>query len=242
MSDDNLKLHGYEIENNNESDVWVVTVHGYMGRGYKMSSYAENFYDMGYNVFVPDLRGHGDSEGNYIGMGWSDRQDIMKWINYIIEQHKDAKIILHGVSMGAATVMMTSGENLPSNVKAIIEDCGYTSAWDEFYYQIDNLFSKLPKNPILYASDFVTKLKAGYGFKEASAIDQVKKSETPMLFIHGDEDKFVPFYMLDKVYNVANVEKEKLVVEGAAHAKSAFTNPELYWNTVSNFINKYINE
>lgn len=241
-SNDDLKLHGYEIENANKSDVWVITVHGYMGRGYKMSNYAESFYDMGYNVLVPDLRGHGDSEGNYIGMGWNDRQDIIKWINYIIEQHKDAKIILHGVSMGAATVMMTSGEDLPENVKAIVEDCGYTSAWDEFYYQLDNLFSKLPKNPILFASDLVTKLKAGYGFKEASAIKQVEKSETPMLFIHGDEDTFVPYYMLDEVYEAANVEKEKLVVEGAEHANAASTNPELYWSTISNFINKYINE
>lgn len=235
---DNLKLHGYKI-NNEKSNVWVITVHGYMNRGSGMASYAKSFYDMGYNVLVPDLRGHGKSEGDYIGMGWNDRKDILAWIDYILKENKDAKIVLHGVSMGAATVMMTSGERLPENVKAIIEDCGYTSVVDEFADKLNNIFN-LPKTPIIQVADLVTRVRAGYWFSDASAVDQVKKSETPMLFIHGDKDDFVPYEMLDKVYDAANVEKEKLIVEGAGHANSASTNPELYWNAVSNFINKHL--
>jgi fermentation-respiration switch protein FrsA (DUF1100 family) len=238
-STDGLNLHGYEILNTKPSKTWVITVHGYMGQGKEMALYANEFYNLGYNVLVPDLRGHGQSEGDYVGMGWDDRKDILKWIDYILEKESDANIILHGVSMGGGTVMMTSGENLPSNVKAIIEDCGYTSVWDEFSYQLDSLFG-LPEFPVLQSASLVSKIRAGYWLQDASAIDQVAKSQTPMLFIHGDEDTFVPYSMLDKVYDSANVEKEKLVVKGAAHAKSVEANPELYWNTIDNFIKKHV--
>ena len=202
-----------------------------------MASFANKFYDMGYNVLVPDLRGHGQSEGDYIGMGWHDRLDIIRWINKIIEEDKDANIILHGVSMGAATVMMTSGEELPSNVKVIIEDCGYTSVKDEFAYQLKALF-KLPSFPIINVASLMCKMKAGYWFGEGSAVKQVAKSKIPTLFIHGDADDFVPYFMLDKLYYAANCTKEKLVIKGAAHARAAVVDPELYWNTIKKFIDK----
>lgn len=236
-SDDGLKLHSYEIKNPKKTNDWVIVVHGYTSQGKFMASFASKFYDMGYNVLVPDLRGHGQSEGDYIGMGWHDRLDIIRWINKIIEKDKNANIILHGVSMGAATVMMASGEKLPSNVKGIIEDCGYTSVKDEFAYQLKALF-KLPSFPIINVASLVCRIKAGYWFGEGSAIKQVAKSKTPILFIHGDADDFVPYFMLDKLYNAANCTKEKLVVKGAAHAKAAVVNPELYWNTIKKFIDK----
>ena len=197
-----------------------------------------NFYKKGYNVLVPDLRCHGLSEGNYIGMGWHDRLDIIDWINYIIDKDDSSKIILFGTSMGAATTMMTTGENLPSNVKLAICDCGYTSVWDEFEYQLKENF-KLPKFPVLYATNTVCKVIANYDLKEASSIKQIEKSKTPTLFIHGTNDTYVPFYMLDEVYEAENSEKEKLEVEGAVHCGSVNTNPELYWNTIDNFIDKY---
>ena len=234
-----LKLHGYEVSNPSKSNVWVISVHGYNGKGSDMEHYAKGFYDMGYNVLVPDLRGHGESEGNYIGMGWHDRLDILKWINFILEDHSDAEIILHGVSMGASTVMMTSGEQLPDNVKCIIEDCGYTSVWEEFSYQLKSLFN-LPEIPVMQFANIVGRIRAGYWFSAASAIDQIKKCNIPMLFIHGDKDDFVPYDMLDKLYDEGTMEKEKVVFEGAEHAKSLKSNPELYWESVKNFINKYI--
>lgn len=90
-----------------------------------MAPYARKFYDMGYNIILPDLRGNGLSEGDYIGMGWDERFDIIDLIQYIVDDNENLQIILFGVSMGASTVMYVSGEELPSNVKAIIEDCRY---------------------------------------------------------------------------------------------------------------------
>lgn len=238
-SEDGLQLHAYEIDQPNDSHKWVITVHGYTSEANNMSGYAEGFYNMGYNVLVPDLRGHGMSEGNYIGMGWDDRLDIMQWIDYIIQKDKEAQIVLHGVSMGGATVMMVAGEQLPSNVKCIIEDSGYTSAWAEFAYQLKKLFN-VPETPVLQLASLVGKMRAGYWISEASAIKQLEKATLPMLFIHGDADDFVPVYMLDEVYEAAQVEKEKLIIEGSKHAKSLETNSQLYWETISNFMSHYI--
>lgn len=237
-SRDGLKLHNYVLTQS-DSNKWMIAVHGYTSEGILMAPYARKFYDMGYNIIIPDLRSHGQSEGDYIGMGWDERFDIIDLVNYIVENNHDAQIALFGVSMGAATVMNVSGEELPSNVKAIIEDCGYTSVWDQFAYQLDDLFG-LPAFPMMHTASLVGKLRAGYWIGEASSIEQVKKSITPTLFIHGDADDFVPYFMLDQLYAASNAEKEKLVIEGGGHAKSKDVDPELYWSTITNFLDKYV--
>ena len=236
---DKLQLHSYVVSQN--SNKWAIVVHGYGGSGKLMSDKSKYFYDMGYNVLIPDLRGHGKSEGDYIGMGWKDRLDIISWINFIIKENPNAEIVLHGTSMGAATVLMTSGENLPSNVKAIVADCAYTSAWDEFSYQLET-YLKVPSSYILNVTNMVTKLKAGYSLKEASALESVKKATVPILFIHGDKDKFVPYSMMDKLYDATNSPKEKLTIEGGEHANSDLVSPFLYWLTVEDFLNQYVTQ
>lgn len=239
-SKDNLKLHNYLIKNKVTSNKWAIVVHGYTSQGKLMASYAEEFYKMGYNIIIPDLRGHGQSEGNYIGMGWDERLDIIDLTKYIVDNYTNTEIVLFGISMGAATVMTTSGEKLPSNVKAIIEDCGYTSAWNQFAYQLKSLF-KLHSFPLLDVASLICKIKAGFFISSVSPIKQIKKSITPTLFIHGDEDDFVPFFMLDELYNASPVEKEKLVIHDAAHAKASYVNPKLYWETIEKFLNSHIN-
>lgn len=236
---DKLQLHSYVVSQN--SNKWAIVVHGYGGSGKLMSDKSKYFYDMGYNVLIPDLRGHGKSEGDYIGMGWKDRLDIISWINFIIKENPNAEIVLHGTSMGAATVLMTSGENLPSNVKAIVADCAYTSAWDEFSYQLET-YLKVPSSYILNVTNMVTKLKAGYSLKEASALECVKKATVPILFIHGDKDKFVPYSMMDKLYDATISPKEKLTIEGGEHANSDLVSPFLYWLTVEDFLNQYVTQ
>ena len=236
---DNLNLNGYKILNNSSTDNWVITVHGYTSKGIDMSSYAKKFYDMGYNILMPDLRSHGNSEGTYIGMGWIDRLDILKWINFILKDNKEAKIILHGVSMGAATVSMVSGEALPNNIKAIIADCGYTSVWEQFSHKLKDLYS-LNDFPIMNACSIISKFKAGYSLNEASSLKQVSKSKTPILFIHGDKDDFVPYKMMADLYNAANCPKEQLTIKNAGHAEASKIDPKLYWTTITTFIAKYL--
>lgn len=239
QSSDGLKLHSYIVNQNNKTNKWAIVVHGYGGNGKLMSDRAKYFYEMGYNLLIPDLRGHGKSEGEYIGMGWKDRLDIISWINFIIKDNSNAEIVLYGTSMGAATVLMASGENLPSNVKSIVSDCSYTSVWDEFSYQLETHLD-IPSSYILNITNMVTKLRAGYSLKEASAIDAVKKSTVPILYIHGDSDKFVPYSMMDKLYNATNSPKEKLTVEDAEHENSDLVSPSLYWITVNNFLQQYV--
>lgn len=222
-----------------KSDTCAIVIHGYTSDPCSMGVYAEKYHELGYNVLMPSLNGHADSETGVVTMGWYDRLDIIDWIKYLVDSNPDIKIILHGVSMGAATTMMTTGEELPENVKAAVADCGYTSVWDIFDNKIRNNF-KLHTFPTLYSANTVNKLYSGFDFKKASSVEQLKKSKTPIIFIHGDKDTFVPYEMLDKVYDACASEKEKITIFGSPHARNSCANPELYWNSVENFINRYL--
>ena len=238
LSEDDLKLHGYKVINPmKRSNTWVILAHGYMGKSCEMVQYAKRFIDFGYNTLLVDLRAHGKSEGKYIGMGWKDRKDIIKWINELCEEEKDCQIILYGVSMGAATMLMTLGESPAQNVKMCIEDCGYTSVYRQFEMMLKVIKPYLAEY-LMMCANIVAKFKMGYNFTEASSINQIKKSNIPILFIHGDRDKFVPYEMLDELYEEANLPKEKLVIKNAGHVESSKINPELYWKTIKQFINR----
>lgn len=236
---DGLKLHAYQIENKEENHKWAIIAHGYTGKAEGMSGSARQFNQMGFNVLLPDARGHGESEGDYIGMGWHDRLDIIAWINTLVAKDPDCEIVLYGVSMGGATVMMVSGENLQDNVKVIVEDCGYASVKEEFSYQMKQLYG-LPAFPLMNFSSIVAKMRAGYTLEEASAIKQVANSETPILFIHGTDDTFVPPYMMEELYDAAGGPKEKFLVEGATHGMSATVAGDAYWEKVQEFIERYM--
>ena len=134
--------------------------------------------------------------------------------------------------------MCSSDLDLPKNVKAIIADCGYTSEWDEFRQEADVLH--IQWFPVLNASSAISKVRDGYDFKQASAVEQVKKSHIPTLFIHGSKDELVPYGMLNELYSAANCEKEILTIQGAGHALSSSVAPELYWNTVETFLKKHL--
>ncbi len=234
---DSKCLHAIQYES--DSDIYVIFCHGFTGDPNTDNVFAKRYYEMGYNVVMPYSRAHGKSEHNYCTMGWFERFDIIDWAKYIADKNPDAKIVLHGVSMGSATVMMATGEILPSNVKCCIADCGYTSLWEQYSINIRNMIHGAPAELLLHAANIVSKHKIGFDFKDASAVEQVKKSVTPTLFIHGDKDDFVPFWMNYTLYSAANCEKQRLVVPDSPHAVSELVNPELYWSTVSEFIDKY---
>ncbi|WP_249901850.1 alpha/beta hydrolase [Paenibacillus sp. PK3_47] len=240
-SGDGLKLRGYYLPNERAQGRTAIVAHGYSGKAKDMGAVAKIYYEqLGYNVLMPDARGHGESGGNYIGFGWPERKDYLQWIQYIIDESgTGTQIVLHGISMGSATVLMTAGEKLPPEVKAVVADCGYSSVKAQLSYQLWRMYH-LPSFPFVHSASLITKVKAGYFFGEASALRQVRKAEVPILFIHGDADKFVPFAMMDELYQACSSPKEKLVVHGAGHGLAYDTDKEGYISKVRDFVTRYV--
>ena len=247
QASDGAVLLGWELEGadgaaHSDGHTWAVVCHGYIGDPASMAKYAYHFSELGMNVLMPAARGHERNvDTGLIQMGWGDAHDLLGWVDDIVARDPEARIMLFGVSMGGAEVMMASGlDGLSDNVTLIVEDCGYTSVWDEFVLQLDNVFG-LPSFPILNVADAACLLRAGYTFEAASAVESLRSASVPMLFIHGDEDAFVPFSMLDECYDACASEvKEKLVVSGAGHGLAASTDPDLYWGTVDDFVAEHL--
>ena len=177
--------------------------------------------ELGYNVLMPDLHAHGLSEGEVIGMGWKERLDVLCWMRVAAGLFRSDSFVVHGVSMGAATTMNVSGEEMPEEVKEVrfVEDCGYTSVWDEFSYELKDEFG-LPDFPLMYSTSLLCRLRNGWSFGEASPLRQVAKCRWPMLFIHGDNDHFVPSWMVKPLYEAKPAPKSLWVTAGTEHALS----------------------
>lgn len=236
QSFDGLKLKALYVENAGHK--YAILCHGFSNSPYEMLTRALHFYRMGYSCLLPAARAHSFSEGRYRGMGWLERKDICRWISFILEKDSEAEIVLYGISMGAATVMMTAGEALPDNVKLIIEDCGYTSVWDQFSHVLKILFH-LPSFPLLNIANIFVRKLAKYDLHEASCINQLKKNKLPILFLHGQKDTFVPFDHMDILYKAANGIKEQHAFPDAGHGASLYKHTELYWDIIDTFIEKY---
>lgn len=240
QSDDGLKLVGHYLESDPSSKKIVIAFHGYSSKG--MSDHcatANLYYRLGINTLIVDERAHGESEGKYVGFGVLDRYDALKWIEYVINRFgSDCKIILHGISMGGATVLMTAGLNPPKNVKAIIADCAFTSAYDVFSHVLKTWYH-IPSGPILKITEKMGRKEAGYGYKDCSTLDAVAKTDIPILFIHGGKDTFVPTWMSRENYKTCASPKELVIVENAAHGESFFMDNAKCEKAISDFIGKY---
>ena len=238
---DGLEKHAYYIRASEPSAKTAITIHGYTSNPMHMMEYARMFRDsLGYNVLMPHLHYHGFSEGESIRMGWLDRLDVLRWIEVAHQTFSDTLQVVHGISMGGATTMMVSGERLPAYVRGFIEDCGYTSVYDEFRKELKDRFN-LPPFPVLTAADVITWLHYGWHFKEASSVDQLAKCTLPMLFIHGDSDDFVPSWMLDVNYDAKTQGyKEKWISPGVPHAKSYRMYPDEYTARVRKFLSEHV--
>ncbi len=227
-SDDGLKLHGTFFPNKGSKRI-VLCFHGYTSEGMKDYIALSDYYlNRGFAMLLVDERAHGLSEGTYIGFGCLDRKDALRWIEWLVKAcGEDSKIILHGTSMGAATVLMTSGLKLPDQVKGMVSDCGFTSPKEVFTHVLHSMYH-LPAFPIIPIADMMNRKLAGYGMDECNAAREVEKSTTPTLFIHGSADTFVPCRMCEKLYESCGAKKWKLIVEGAAHGESYYKDTKRY--------------
>ena len=222
----------------NKGNKWVIILHGYGSNGRLMYYVARKFHNKGYNVLVPDLRGHGLSGGSYVGMGYHDRLDLIKWIKKVKKIDRKSKIVLYGVSMGASTALMASSEKLPKNVKCIISDCAFTSAYDILKHQLKKA-KKVPIFPFLNILNIICIIKNNYSLKKASPLKRIKKNKLPTFFIHGDDDNFVPTYMVFDLYTKCNSKKEIMIVNNAGHTVCEIVGKKLYWKRISLFLDKY---
>lgn len=222
------------------TDKWAVVVHGYTSCPRGMADQAFHFYKNGYNVLMPILISFATDGEKYCTMGYRDKDYVKEWVQYIVNLDETSRIVVLGVSMGSATTMLLTGEaDLPENVKCAVADCGYTSCWEEFCSQTKEMFN-LPSFPFINAMNTVSKLRRNFDFKKCSPIQAVARSKTPTLFVHGEKDKFVPYWMLDKVFDACTAEKEKLSVPDALHAESCDIHPEIYYPTIDRFVAKYL--
>ena len=236
---DGLKLHAAyfpTINENSSKKRVVICFHGYTSQGLKdFIGLTDYYFKNGYAMLHPDARAHGDSEGKYIGFGCLDRKDALGWVNWVIEKcGEDVEIILHGISMGGATVLMASGLELPPQVKGIVSDCAFTSPKEVFTHVLKTMYH-IPSFPIMQGAEIMNKKLAGYGMDECNAKREVAKAKVPILFIHGSKDTFVPVNMCHEIYDCCASPKKKLIIEGAAHAESYFKNMPAYEKALDEF-------
>ena len=216
-SHDGLSLSGNYYEYKPGAPIELL-FHGYQGCGERdLSAGVERCFAIGRSALIIDQRSHGASEGRTTTFGIKERFDCLTWIEYITERFgKDTKIILTGVSMGAATVVMAAGEQLPKNVVCVLADCGYSSAKGIIKKVIKEM--KLPANLLYPFVKLGAKIYGRFDLEETSPIEAVKRTNIPIIFVHGDSDEFVPYDMSVRLHEACASEKKALItVRGAGH-------------------------
>ncbi|XZJ61034.1 alpha/beta hydrolase [Clostridium perfringens] len=239
---DGLNLTSTLIMNENPTNKFIVLVHGvsicYVGS----LKYFDIFYRNGFNVLIVNQRRHGKSEGKYSTYGFYEKYDVNMWIEYLKSRFGNDIILgLHGESMGAGTVMETISLN--DSIKFVIEDCGYSNFHELIGFQITHAYkNRLVRKilrPSLIFANFFMKTKAKFSMKKIVPIDIVASTSLPMMFIHGKEDYFVPWYMAVDLYKAKTKGyKELYLVEGAKHAEALEVNKILYEKKIMTFIEK----
>lgn len=244
---DGLVLWGAFCPGAADSHCWAICVHGWRSCHEAMGAAAKIYWDMGYHVILPDLRGHGNSQGDYVGWGYDDGMDMVAWIDHVVRRDPEARIVLHGVSMGAASVLMATGGPLCRQVKAAVSDCGYTSALEVMEYIVDTrgraalpASVPIPVRPMTALLRRATLRRAGYDIGDAAPIEAVKRSRIPTLFIHGLRDDVVPPSMGGSLYEAAGCPKDYLWVEDAGHTEACAVDPEGYRRVLEQFLGKYM--
>lgn len=219
---DGLKLHAKFFKNGDGKRV-ILAAHGFRSNGrHDFGAVLPFYYEtLGYSLLVIDQRAHGESEGKYITYGVCERFDIRDWAHALVEWcGDDVQIILDGISMGATAVLMSTALDLPKQVCGVVADCGFTSPWDIFRHILAESFH-LGAFPTLYIVEKMARRRAHFGFRDASTLDAMQICKLPVLFVHGEDDDFVPCEMSEAAYEVCAAKKKELVlVEGAQHGCS----------------------
>ena len=220
---------------------WVVVLHGYGESMEDVTDIAMHYFNEGYNILIPDLRAHGESEGAFYGMGWLDRFDVINWIDTILEENPSAQIAIHGVDMGADTALMLAGEPLKSNIKVIVAEGAYTRAYDVVKKEFKVRHPKLPSFPFLYMMNPVMKVWAGYSLVEADATKQVVNAKVPILLIAGNNDTYVDSEMTEELNQAISSPHEVITIANGAHGDCRYSDGETYYQKALEFVKNNMN-
>ena len=213
---DGLTLRGRLYEYAKDAPVEIL-FHGYQGTSERdLCGGVQRCFALGRSALLVDQRASGESDGKVISFGVNERKDCLQWIDFIIEKlGKDVKIMLGGVSMGAATVLMAAGETLPDNVVCALGDCGYSSAREIIQKIVKEMH--LPPKLVYPFIKLGARLFGHFNLEETSPVQAMETCKIPVILLHGDEDAFVPFEMSEKIYVACQTPKRLVTVQGAGH-------------------------
>lgn len=236
---DGLKLYGKYYEYAPGAPIELM-FHGYRGTAERdLSGGVQRCFSLGRSVLLVDQRTSCKSEGNVISFGINESRDCLSWIDFIINHYgKDSKIILTGISMGAATVMIAAGKELPSNVIGVLADCGYSSAKAIIQKTIREM--KLPPTLLYPFVKLGAKIFGHFDLEETSPVEAIKNCKLPIIFIHGESDDFVPCDMSREVYEACQSPKLLFTVPEAGHGLGYIMDLEGYLKNVVEFSTEYI--
>ena len=242
---DGLRLRGRYLDNGARKT--AIILHGYRATGLLMLRFARCYYQpKGYNILLPDQRAHGKSEGRKISYGYQEKHDLANWVCWVLERDPEQKIVLHGESMGAATVLQYLGayavnQAVPGQVVAAVSDCSFTDA-REALRLANRAWYHLPEVPFFQLACWIDGLLNGYRFEEASPLKLAGEIKTPVLFVHGTEDRALPFEMSVELYEAKPEPKKLWLVHGAGHALSFTENLKQYQETLDAFLTPCLEE
>ena len=231
---DGLKLRGIYYEYAPGAPIEIM-FHGYRGCAERdLPGGVQRCFRVGRSALLVDQRGGGRSEGSTISFGINERRDCLKWIDFVIGKFgPDVKIILTGISMGAATVMMAAGEDLPENVIGILADCGYSSP-KEIILKVIGEMGLPPKLSYPFAR-LAARLFGHFDLEETSPVEALKKCKVPVIFYHGEADAFVPCDMSKACFDACASRKQLVTIPGAGHGLSYAVAPDRYVETLIQF-------
>lgn len=242
ISFDGLRLHADFLRGEPGTKVTMIFCHGYKSEAaFDFAAMYDFYRSLGYNLVYLNMRAHGKSGGKYIGFGVLDRFDVQSWAKKVAELFPDTSIFLHGMSMGAASILQSANLELDPAVCGIIADCGFSSTNEVFRNLVGGLYH-LPATPFVDIFEAVNRMTAGYGFTDADSVRSMEKSRLPLAYICGDCDRYVPLDMAMRIYNACVQDKVLLIAEGAGHAASFMTENEKYKNLITEFINTHRKE
>ena len=226
-SEDGLKLHGLWVEAEDAVGT-VVLVHGYHST--KLVDFGGSmmyFHRNGSNLLLVDQRCHGESEGRYVTFGVKESRDMLCWLRYLERELWKGPVILSGLSMGASTVMYMADEDLPSNVKGLLVDCGFTSP-AAILGKVFRDVTHLPPVPWIWSAELFARIFAGSSLWGKNSIKSLSRNRLPILMVHGKADDFVPCAMTEAAYEACGGEKMLHLVDGAGHGLSFLVDKQGY--------------